>query len=285
VGGFLHHLFGQTISLEFAYVQELWERPVSFPNYPEKYNGHSVLEPQAMIAYRRRLGRLPEIERPEGVVICLQRGLPERMRWRIPIRHVGRMMGDLYLVKRTKGRVGVLTNFGIGAPLVVALAEELIAFGVKRLISMAWGGGLQPDLHPGDIVVCDRAIRDEGTSHHYLPPAKYVSASADLTARLVAALKARGRHCEAGATWTTDAPYRETREEVGQYQAEGVKAVEMETAALFALGQVRGVETAAAVAVGDSLADLHWQAPTQVDGIERALEEVYAAAIEALNQT
>jgi len=258
---------------------------VSFPNYPEKYKGPSLLDPAEMVAHRRKLGRLPKIEPPEGVLLCLQRGLPKRLRWRIPIRHVGRLMGDLYLAKQTRGRVAVLTNFGIGAPLVVALAEELIAFGVKRLISMAWGGGLQPDLRPGDTVVCERAIRDEGASHHYLPPAKYVSANADLTARLIAALKARGRQCELGATWTTDAPYRETREEVQHYQAEGVKTVEMEIAALFALGQVRGVETAAAVVVGDSLANLHWQAPTEVAVIERALENVYAACIEALSQT
>jgi uridine phosphorylase len=255
---------------------------MTFPNYPEKHNAASLLEPGEMIAYRRRLGRLPKIDSPEAVLLCLHKGLPERMRWRIPIRHTGRLMGDLYTVKRARGRVAVLTNFGIGAPLVVSLAEELIAFGVKRLISLAWGGALQPGLRPGDIVVCERAIRDEGTSHHYLPPAKYSQADLGLTANLVAALKARGRDCQVGATWTTDAPYRETREEVQHYQAEGIKTVEMEIAALFALGQVRRVQTAAAVVVGDSLAGLHWQAPTEVSVIERALEAAYTASLDAL---
>jgi uridine phosphorylase len=257
---------------------------MSFPNYPEKYNAAALVDPQDMIAYRRRLGRLPKIDPPTGVLLCLQKGLPERLRWRIPLRRAGRLMGDLYLVKRTRGRVAVLTNFGIGAPLVVSLAEELIAFGVTRLISMAWGGGLQPDLQPADIVICERAIRDEGTSHHYLPPAKYAQASPELVAGLVTALKARGRECQVGTTWTTDAPYRETRPEVQQYQAEGVKTVEMEIAALFALGQVRGVQTAAAVVVGDSLAGLSWQAPDELGVIERALESVYEASIEALAQ-
>lgn len=258
---------------------------MSFPNYSDKYKSVSLLDPKAMVAYRRRLGRLPKIDPPEGVLFCLQRGLPERMRWQFPLRHAGRLMGDLYLVKRTRGRVAVLTNFGIGAPLVTALAEELIAFGVKRLISMAWGGGLQPDLKPGDIVICDSAIRDEGVSHHYLPPAKYVRASPALVDRLGAALKSRGLRYQAGATWTTDAPYRETLEEVRQYQAEGIKTVEMEVAALLALGQVRMVETAGVVVVGDSLADLHWQAPDDVKPIERALEKVYEASIEALSQS
>lgn len=257
---------------------------MSFPNYPDKHQAASLLDPREMIAYRRRLGRLPKIDPPEAVLICLQKGLPERMRWRIPFRRAGRLMGDLYLIKSARGRVAVLTNFGIGAPLVVALAEELIAFGARRLISMAWGGGLQPDLKPGDIVVCDRAIRDEGTSHHYLPPSRFSNASPKLAAELTAALESRGCAAQVGGTWTTDAPYRETREEVQQYQAEGVKTVEMEIAALFALGQARGVETAAAVVVGDSLARLRWQAPGDVGAVERALEKVYAASIEVLSR-
>ena len=56
----------------------------------------------------------------------------------------------------------------------------------------------------------------------------------------------------------------------------------MESAGLFAVGQVRGVQTASVVVVMDSLASLHWQAPDKLDGIQRSLEVVYAAAIEAL---
>ncbi len=255
---------------------------MSFPNYPGKHEGDAVLEPSAMIDYRRRLGRLPKFNPPEAVLVCLHRGLPERLRRRIPLRRAARLMGDLYLLPRTGGRVGVLTNFGIGAPLVVGLAEELVALGARRLISIAWGGGLQADLQPGDTVVCERAIRDEGTSHHYLPPDKHVAASPRLTGRLFDALRAGGGDPRRGTTWTTDAPYRETQAEVRQYQAEGVLTVEMEIAALLALGQRRGVAAAAAVVVGDSLADLSWRAPERVDVIEKALERLYAAALDAL---
>ena len=216
-------------------------------------------------------------------MICLQRGLPERLRRRIPLRRVARLMGDLYVAKKTRGRVGVLTNIGIGAPSVVSLAEELIALGTRRLISIVWGGALQPGLEPGQVVICQRALRDEGVSHHYLPPAKYVDASSDLMARLAAAMEQRGQPFQLGATWTTDAPYRETREEVQRYQAEGVKTVEMEIAGILALAQARGIEAASVVVVGDSLADLRWQAPADVKPVERALEVVYAAAIDVLD--
>jgi uridine phosphorylase len=259
---------------------------VSFPNDPDKHQHDSALKAEDVIAYRKQLGRLPAITPPEGVILCLQKGLPERrrIRWRHPYRRAGKLMGDLYLLKKTDGKVAVLTNFGIGAPLVAALAEELIAFGVKRLVAMSWAGGLQPDLKPGDIVVCHQAIRDEGTSHHYLPPAKHVQASPALVQALAATFSAHGHDYTTGTTWTTDAPYRETCEEIQRYQSEGVKTVEMESAALFAVGQVRGVQTASVLVVGDSLANLRWQAPPDVNPVERALEAVYAVAIEVLNQ-
>jgi uridine phosphorylase len=144
---------------------------------------------------------------------------------------------------------------------------------------------LQSDLKPGDIVVCDRAIRDEGTSHHYLPASKYVQAEPELVSRLANAIETSGRTCSIGSTWTTDAPYRETLEEVQQYQSEGVKTVEMESAGLFAIGQVRGVQTASIVVIMDSLANLKWEVPDRLDRIQSSLEIVYQAAIGELSRS
>ena len=254
-----------------------------FPNYPDKYSSPAVLTAQEMIAFRRSLGRMPGIEPPEGVILCLQRGLPERLRFRYPLRRAGQLMGDLYLLRRSGGKAAVLTNFGIGASLIGALAEELIAWGVGRLVSISWAGGLQPDLPPGSIVVCERALRDEGTSHHYLPTEKYIHANVELVDNLGQALARRGIPHSIGATWTTDAPYRETLEEVRQYQEEGVKTVEMESAALLAVGQAHGVQAASICVVGDSLASLRWIAPTDVRPVEKGLEAAYGAAIEVLS--
>jgi uridine phosphorylase len=97
-------------------------------------------------------------------------------------------------------------------------------------------------------------------------------------------MQIRGAQCTVGTTWTTDAPYRETREEVLQYQAEGVKTVEMESAGLFTVGQVRGIQTASVVVGMDSLATLQWRTPERLDTIARSLEVVYAAAVEVLGR-
>ena len=253
-----------------------------FPNFPHKYESEALMTPQDMLAYRRSLGRLPRIDPPQSVILCLQRGLPERLRWRYPIRKVGRLIGDLYLLKRSGGKVAVLTNFGLGAPQISALAEELIAWGTRRLVSLSLSAGLQPDLKPGDIVVCERALRDEGVSHHYLPPDKFVQADQRLVESLVGALQSAGMPFTIGATWSTDAPYQETRAEVQQYQSEGIKTAEMETAGLFAVAQVRGVQAASVLVVGDSLADLRWELPPDQLPAERGIEAAYAAAVKAL---
>ena len=257
---------------------------MSFPNYPDKHKLKSLLTADELVAYRERLGRMPKVK-PEAVLFCLERGLPHRMRWRIPVERAGAMNADVYAVKKTKGKVAVLTSFGGGSPMVMELAEELAVMGAKKMILMTWGGTLQSDLKPGDIVVCNRAIRDEGASHHYLPPAKWVDANELLVNELVDAIRTRGGQCIVGTTWTTDAPYRETREEVMQYQAEGVKTVEMESAGLFTIGQVRAVQTASVVIGMDSLANLQWQTPERLDDIMHSLEIVYAAAIDVLSQS
>ena len=254
---------------------------MSFPNYPEKHNLESLLTADELVAYRARLGRMPKVQ-PAGVLFCLERGLPNRMRWRIPVARAGAMNADVYAVKKSKGRVAVLTSFGGGSPMVMELAEELAVMGTKKMVLMTWGGTLQKDINPGDIIVCNRAIRDEGASHHYLPPAKYVDADSSLVNELAEAIRKRGAACSVGTTWTTDAPYRETREEILQYQGEGVKTVEMESAGLFTVGQIRNVQTASVVIGMDSLASLRWQTPERLDSIMHSLEIVYAAAIDVL---
>lgn len=257
---------------------------MSFPNFPHKYQGEPVMRPADTINMRKRFGKFPKVDAPEGLILCLKNDLPSQLRWRVPIQKVGKVMGDFYLVRSTRGKVGVLSNFGIGAPVVASLTEEMIAWGVKRFIILSWGGALQTSLNTGDIVIADKAIRDEGVSHHYLPAEKYANADASLMASLSLHLSASKIPLKTGATWTTDAPYRETREEILKYQAEDVQVVEMEIASLFALAQVRGVRAAAVIIVADRLANLEWEMPEDMRAINRSFEFAYRAAIHAFNE-
>lgn len=146
----------------------------------------------------------------------------------------------------------------IGAPYGVMLLESLIAKGACAVIVLGWCGGLSPDLAPGDLVVVETALADEGTSRHYMDlrgdlPA--VNADTRLTAKLADALGTAGLNVHADATiWTTDAIYRETPEKVAWYKDKGACAVEMECSALFAAAAFRKIPIAALLVVSDSLA-------------------------------
>jgi len=246
----------------------------------------SVMEPSDMLADRRRAGRAPDAPALEAAVLCLRPGLPERRRlrwWHVRLRRAGRLLGPLYTVSSTGGRVGVLTSFGMGAPVMAAEAEELIALGARRLIAFGPAGGLQPDLRTGTVVVVDGAIRDEGTSRHYLPPGDESCADPALSDELAVAVRSRGPEVRRGMAWTTDAPFRETAVDVARYRHRGVLAVDMESAALFAVAAYRKVPAAAALVIGDSLAGDRWQPPPSAAALDASLLFVYRAAIEVLD--
>ena len=255
---------------------------MSFPIFPDKHKLPELYGAREIVGYRKQVGRMPSLSAPEGILFCLERGLPWRLRWQVPVRRSGGMNGDLYELKKPKNKIGIMTGFGGGSPMTVELAEEFAAMGVKCMILMTWGGLLQPDLNPGDIVVIDQAIRDEGASYHYLPPARYVRANAALADQLVVAINACGGKCSRGTTWTTDAPFRETVEEIRQYQSEGVKTVEMESAGLFTIGQVREIPVVSVVVGMDRLAEYRWQVPQGLAEIVHSLELVYKSSLDVL---
>ncbi len=255
---------------------------MSFPIHPNKPQLPALLTAAQMIEFRRRQGGLAKIQPPETVILCLYKGVMKHFRLKYRATKVNAFWGDLYLLNKKQGKVAVMGNFGIGSPVVASLADELIAWGTKRLILLSLAGGLQPDLQPGDVVLGERAVRDEGASYHYLPPAKYVEASPTFVAILSAALTQRSIFHKVGATWSTDAPYRESREEAEQFQAEGVQAVDMESGGLFAVGQVRGAETASVFVIGDSLAAPRWAAPPDMRVLHQKLKTVLSVLIEVL---
>jgi len=163
------------------------------------------------------------------------------------------------LLKDSKNQIAVTTRFGIGSPMIASHMEELIAFGVKKFLIIGSAGSLQKNLKVGNIIVCDKAIRDEGTSHHYFKSGKYAYASKSLVKKAEEVLKKSKIKYTKGASWTIDAPYRETVAEVKKYQKEGVLTVEMEASAAFAVAKYRGVEAGAIFTVSDYLGELDWK--------------------------
>jgi uridine phosphorylase len=136
------------------------------------------------------------------------------------------------------GEVGIV-GCAVGAPYAVLVAEQLFASGCRLLISISSSGQIAATGPTPYFVLIERALRDEGTSLHYLPASRFADAPRpELMARVGAALKdIPDVHVLAGTTWTTDAPFRETEHAITTAREAGAVAVEMEAAALYAYGK------------------------------------------------
>ena len=145
---------------------------------------------------------------------------------------------ELYSFEHKKSRYGIV-GCAVGAPFAVLVAEELFASGCKLVISVTSAGQIVPIEAPPYFVIIERALRDEGTSYHYMAPTDYSIADAALIALARDSLGAGGVTARVGAAWTTDAPFRETAGAIDAARAAGIFAVEMEAAALYAFAAAR----------------------------------------------
>jgi uridine phosphorylase len=172
-----------------------------------------------------------------------------------------------------EGAPGIaIGDYGIGAPRAVQGMEMLIAWGVKEFISIGTAGAIAADLKIGDLVGCDRAIRDEGTSHHYLPAGRY-SYPTD-------GGQFAKKFQRIGTSWTLDAFFRHTRDEIAAYQKEGVLTVEMEASALFAVAQMRGVSAGAGFVISDLLYGDEWDPQFRKEPVEKGLDQLLQMALQ-----
>jgi uridine phosphorylase len=146
----------------------------------------------------------------------------------------------LYELEFDGKRVAAL-HPGVGASLTCGIFEEIIARGCRKFIVCGGCGVLDREIAVGHLIIPTHAVRDEGTSYHYLPPGREVQAHPMAVAAIEKVLKTHRIPYILGKTWTTDAPYRETHQKVQLRRAEGCLAVEMEAAAFFAVAEFRGV--------------------------------------------
>jgi uridine phosphorylase len=255
---------------------------MSKPNKTQKYGHKAVIEPATVIEERKKIGLHPSCPVPAGAVMCYDTAF-----WQWVTADPGHVECDgwlkgAYLVPYEDVRILALKVPGFGAPTAVMSLEELAAFGIRRFVNLGAAGGLHQSMSVGDVVACERAIRDEGTSFHYLPDEEYAHSCPELTASLCAALKRSGTRYTKGTSWTTDAPYRETIKELRHYRSNGVATVEMEAAALLAVGAYRGVCVGSVFAISDILTEEGWNQGYHSDAKLESLKRVFEAALEVL---
>jgi uridine phosphorylase len=204
----------------------------------------SVFAPAALLRAARRQKRLDTLEAPPVCILDPDGDLVRRLRqtgdakpfagW--PCYHTELDTFDL-----GGQRVGIVGRV-VGASFAVLVAEELFASGCQLLVSLTSAGQIVPVGRPPYFVVIDRSLRDEGTSYHYAPPSEFTEADPNLVKKAAMALAKSGLHGVVGASWTTDAPFRETTQAIEAAHSKGILAVEMEAAALYIFARAAGVQ-------------------------------------------
>jgi uridine phosphorylase len=256
----------------------------SFPNYPDKHAGSALVRPEAFL---RELLTRDDLVVPRSIIIGYSGQLPSLLRDRGFTRVANYRTSWRALWLRDGpwvDRVGVVEGFGYGAPAAAIVLEELATLGARCFVNLGMAGALPSDVGFGQVVLCTAAVRDEGVSHHYVPPARYAYPSEQLTNALRQGLIARGSSFVEGPTWTIDAIYRETVEEAVAYRDEGIVTVDMESAALFTIARTRDVELASIFAVSDHLlAGDEWQLSPDRAVVAAGLASVLDTALAVLD--
>lgn len=198
----------------------------------------------------------------ERCVICFFREVFERLKADGVTREVATLRSEIgdhpVYEMELRGERLALFHPGVGAPLAAAMLEESIALGCRRFIACGGAGVLDRSITLGHLVVPTAAVRDEGTSYHYLPPGRYVEPSAEALRAIESVLERRSCPYLLGKTWTTDALYRETAAKIQRRKEEGCLTVEMEASALFAIAQFRKVVMGQILYGGDDVSGAEW---------------------------
>lgn len=258
---------------------------------PADHAAPSVFRPEHLLRQARRQRGLPERTVPEvcvldpdgDVVRALRRDGRARASAGWACYHT-----ELFEFALPDGSIAGIIGCAVGAPFAVLIAEQLFVSGCRLLVSITSAGQIGDLPALPAVVVIDRALRDEGTSARYLPEsagAFVANPDGALLARVEAAVRAAlpaacGTSVHRGATWTTDAPYRETGAAIAAARALGVLAVEMEAAALHAFAAARGAKLVCFAHVTNTMGQAGGDdfEKGEADGTVTALHLVAAAA-------
>jgi len=270
-----------------GYLPVMAEQDSKAPSLPPILTGKdfaapSVFEPENLLREARRQKNLPNAAVPE---ICVLDPDGDILSALGKAGRVRRSPGwacyhtDLYEFEHAGEHFGIIGG-AVGASFAVLIAEQLFVSGCRFLISITSAGQIVPRGPPPYFVIIDRALRDEGTSYHYLPPAAFAQADERLVAAVMPVCKNSALSIYRGASWTTDAPFRETAAAIERCRTLDILAVEMEAAALYAFAQLRRKPVLCFAHVTNQMAILEGDFEKgEADGSAASLTVIAAAAV------
>lgn len=210
-----------------------------------------------------------KIDMPGQVIMCFYSEVIEKLVREGKLKEIKALHSQIgkhpiYELEYKNNKVTVF-HPGIGASLGAALMEEVIALGGKKFICCGSGGVLDKDIAAGKILVPTSAIRDEGTSYHYVRPSREISVNSEAVKAIEKVLKEHNCSYMPVKIWSTDSFYRETRDKMKLRKEEGCLAVDMECSAFCAVAEYRNVIFGQMIYSGDDISCEEWDSRSGVD--------------------
>jgi len=247
----------------------------------KSYNEDSIFKPENLLREARRQksirhGTVPIVcvLDPDGDILSyLQK--TEQVK---SIDHWACYHTIMYVFNYSDIEVGIIGN-AVGAPFAVLLAEQMFVSGCELLISITSAGIINQPKYESEFILITKALRDEGTSYHYMPPSEFSELSSEAVELLKSLVQNEKLNVENGTSWTTDAPYRETNSAIQIARSKHINVVEMESAALYAFAQAKNKRVVCFAHLTNTMAQDEGDFEKgEENGSIKALELIYAAA-------
>jgi len=251
-------------------------RFVNHKNYKEA----SLFQPENLLREARRQRRIKRCDIPKICLLDPDGDIVEYL-----IRSGQAVINSCWAGYHTKmyqfnlhgNELGII-GCAVGASFAVLLAEQMFVSGCQLLISITSAGIINPPQNGENFIVIDRALRDEGTSYHYLPPEDTSELKTELMVQVQPLISNKDLSLGVGASWTTDAPYRETQSAFDHAKKAGVIAVEMEAAGLYAFSKAKNKRVICFAHLTNTMAQ-------QGEDFEKGLENGSLEALELIHQS
>lgn len=240
--------------------------------------GEGILKARDLVHWKQKQGLLKLPSPISKVIISPQSGVIRNKR-KFSSKLIKGLMGTHICTNAAKG-IYLSGGWGVGAPALIAICEELHALGAQEFYLAGICGRLTVDIKEGARLIAGAAIREEGTSQHYLP----TQTSTLIHCPDSENLNSLQQSLSANRTTfvSTDAPYRETIEKYKLWRSTGATAIDMETAALFAFGAFYSIKTISVAVTADVLTEQKWTMPTNYALVEKELSSLIDNLAEAI---
>ncbi len=239
-----------------------------------------IVTAEKLLQYKIAAGHMDNFQAPEIVLVCYQRSTMKYLLEKYPEFRPSKAVTHFYTLEN--GRVGILGDWGVGAPGLAIKMEELVVLGAKRFIAVGTAGGLLNTHKIGDFVFCPKALAEDGVAHLYLPSGQSsIKADQEMLTEWTTFAKDRALpHFQPAMAWSFSAIFKETVEDVLRVNNLGYSVVEMEAATLYAIGKDKEVRTLSLFIISDSITQENWTPHLREPAVTENLHQLADWALE-----